>query len=150
MTTRDFPVDWAEMHRHARALAWKLQPLGPFKGMVAVTRGGMVPACIIARELNIKLIETVCISSYEDKSQRAPEVLKMIDGSGEGWLVVDDLADTGSTFALIRQHLPKAHYAAIYTKPQGRPLVDSWMLEVSQDTWIHFPWELDPPEGGTP
>ena len=40
---RMFPVSWTELHRDARALAWRLADLGPFKGLVAITRGGLVP-----------------------------------------------------------------------------------------------------------
>jgi len=54
---------------------------------------------------------------------------------------MDDLVDTGRTAAVLRQLMPKAHFAAIYAKPLGRPLVDTYVTEVSQDTWIYFPWE---------
>ena len=62
---RMFPVSWTELHRDARALAWRLADLGPFKGLVAITRGGLVPAAIVARELNLRLIDTVCCSTYD-------------------------------------------------------------------------------------
>lgn len=144
---KDFPVAWEEMHRNSKALAWKLlESKKKWKGIIAITRGGMVPACIIARELEILLVETFCISSYDVKNQGETHVLKMperAENDGEGWLVVDDLVDTGSTFKVARQHLPKAHYAAVYAKPEGVPTVDTFILEVSQDTWIHFPWDLE-------
>ena len=63
-------------------------------------------------------------------------------GDGEGWLIVDDLVDTGSTARVVRERLPKALFATIYAKPAGRPLVDTFITEVSQDTWILFPWDL--------
>ena len=56
-------------------------------------------------------------------------------------LIVDDLVDTGATARLVRDLLPEAHVAAVYAKPQGRPLVDTFITEVSQDTWIFFPWD---------
>ena len=68
-----FPVSWTELHRDARALAWRLADLGPFKGLVAITRGGLVPAAIIARELNLRLIDTVCCSTY-DRMERGAKV----------------------------------------------------------------------------
>jgi xanthine phosphoribosyltransferase len=37
--------------------------------------------------------------------------------------------------------LPKAHFATVYAKPMGRPQVDTYITEVSQDTWIFFPWD---------
>lgn len=143
---KDFPISWEEFHRHSKALAWRLHEKGKWKGIIAVTRGGLVPAAIIARELEIRMIETICISSYDHKDQREAQILKPAGadkGDGSGWLVIDDLADTGNTVKIIRQIMPKAHIATVYAKPAGLPLVDSYVTEVSQDTWIHFPWDIE-------
>ena len=148
-----FPVSWDQFHRDARALAWRLADKN-FSAMVAVTRGGMVPAAIIARELGLRVIETLAVSSYgagegvgPEQAQGELRILKPISRellatSGEGVLVVDDLVDTGATARLVRELLPKAHLATVYAKPAGRPLVDTFITEVSQDTWINFPWDL--------
>ena len=141
----DFPVSWEEFHRHSKALAWRLVEKGNWKGIIAVTRGGLVPAGIIARELDIKLIETFCISSYDHKDQRQAKILKSVEGTedGDGWLVIDDLVDTGNTAKIIREKLPKAHIATVYAKAEGLPMVDTYITEVSQNTWIHFPWDVE-------
>ncbi len=139
----DFPVSWDELHRTARALAYRLDSLGPFKGIVAITRGGLVPAAIVARELEIRLVDTVCISTYDHKDMGEANILKGIDGDGEGWLIIDDLVDTGKTAKIVREMLPKAHFATVFAKPAGRPLVDTFVTEVSQDTWILFPWDVE-------
>jgi xanthine phosphoribosyltransferase len=143
-----FPVSWDQFHRDARALAWRLHASGPFNSIVCITRGGLVPAAIVARELDVRLIETVCISSYEAiGTQGELKVLKEIAASiagndgGEGVLIVDDLVDTGKTARVVRDIIPKAHFATVYAKPMGRPLVDTFITEVSQDTWIFFPWD---------
>jgi xanthine phosphoribosyltransferase len=146
---KTFPVSWDELHRHAKALAWRLVELGPWQGIVAITRGGLVPAAIVARELDIRLVDTVCVASYEDGAKGAGvkgevTVLKTIVGDGDGYLIIDDLVDTGHTARVVRQLLPKAHFATVYAKPAGRPLVDSFVTEVSQDTWILFPWDIEP------
>ncbi len=141
---KTFPVSWEELHRHSKALAWRLMDGGPWQGLVAVTRGGLVPAAIVARELEIRLIETICISSYDDRAQGELRVLKEVPGDGEGWLIVDDLVDTGRTAQVVRDNLPKAHFATVYAKPAGRPLVETFITEVSQDTWILFPWDTEP------
>lgn len=141
---KTFPVSWEELHRNARALAWRLVELGPLQGVVAITRGGLVPAAIVARELEIRLIDTVCITSYDGREQGELSVLKTVEGDGEGWLIVDDLVDTGKTAQVVRDLLPKAHFATVYAKPAGRPLVDTFITEVSQDTWILFPWDTEP------
>jgi xanthine phosphoribosyltransferase len=143
-----FPVSWDQFHRDARALAWRLHSSGPFHSIVCITRGGLVPAAIVARELDVRLIETVCVSSYEAiGTQGALKVLKDIapgiagKNGGEGVLIVDDLVDTGKTARVVRDLIPKAHFATVYAKPMGRPLVDTFITEVSQDTWIFFPWD---------
>ena len=141
---RSFPVSWEELHRTARALAWRLIDLGPWRGIVAISRGGLVPAAIIARELDIRLVDTVCLASYDHQTQGDVAVLKALDGDGEGWLIIDDLVDTGRTAEMVRRMLPKAHFATVYAKPAGRPLVDTFVTEVSQDTWIYFPWDIEP------
>lgn len=141
---RYFPVSWNELHRDAKALAWRLADRGPWRGIVAVTRGGLVPAHIIARELDVRLIDTVCVSSYDDEILRESALLKRPEGDGEGWLVVDDLVDTGRTGRIVRELLPRAHFATVYAKPAGRPVVDTYVTEVSQDTWIMFPWDTEP------
>jgi xanthine phosphoribosyltransferase len=157
-----FPVSWDQFHRDARALAWRLAEAGPFEAIVCITRGGLVPAAIVARELGIRVIETVCVASYEHTTQGdlallktvAQEIVSVAGGRGRGVLIVDDLVDTGKTAKLVRELLPEAHFAAVYAKPLGRPMVDTFITEVSQDTWIYFPWDtglaFQPPirEGG--
>jgi xanthine phosphoribosyltransferase len=146
---KPFPVSWDQFHRDARALAWRLSDAGPFAALVCITRGGLVPAAIVARELGIRVIETVCVASYEHVNQGELKVLKTVarevtaagGGRGKGVLVIDDLVDTGQTARVVRELLPQAHFAAIYAKPMGRPLVDTFVTEVSQDTWIFFPWD---------
>ena len=139
-----FPVSWEELHRDARALAWRLAAGGPWERIIAVTRGGLVPAHIIARELDVRIVDTICVSSYDETTQREAQVLKTVEGDGAGCLIVDDLVDTGATGRIVRELLPKAHFATVYAKPAGRPIVDTFITEVSQDTWILFPWDTEP------
>lgn len=158
-----FPVSWDQFHRDARALTWRLSGHGPWSAIVAITRGGLVPAAIVARELDIRLIETICVASYHDYSSQgelkvmktvAEDLIAKTGPGGKGILIIDDLVDTGKTARVVRDMLPDAHFATVYAKPQGRPLVDTFITEVSQDTWIYFPWDMgltfQPPirEGG--
>ena len=76
-------------------------------------------------------------------AQGGVRVLKQVAGDGEGALLVDDLVDTGRTARTVREMLPEAFFATVYAKPEGRPLVDLFLTEVSQDTWIHFPWDTE-------
>ena len=144
-----FPVSWDQFHRDARALAWRLHAAGPFTAIVAITRGGLVPAAIVARELNVRLIETICIESYQEYTKQGelrlikPVAPDIMANRGKGVLIVDDLVDTGVTAKAVRALLPQAHFATVYAKPAGRPAVDTFITEVSQDTWILFPWDQE-------
>jgi xanthine phosphoribosyltransferase len=147
---KGFHVSWDQLHRDARALAWRLDGQGPdggtWRAVVAITRGGMAPAMIIARELDIRIVDTISVKSYDHQSQNEAKITKTPDasviGDGTGILVIDDLVDTGKTIEVVRKSMPKAHVATIYAKPMGRQQVDSFITEVSQDTWIFFPWDM--------
>ncbi len=147
---KGFHVSWDQLHRDARALAWRLDGNGPNGGawsaVVAITRGGMAPAMIIARELDIRIVDTISVKSYDQKSQAEPKIIKTPDSKvvrdGTGILVIDDLVDTGKTLESVRALMPKAHVATVYAKPLGRSQVDTFITEVSQDTWIFFPWDM--------
>ena len=147
MAEHYYTVSWDQLHRDSKALAWRLIERGPFRGIVAITRGGLIPAAIVARELEARLIETVSVVTYNEEQRGQPAVVKppaaAIAEAGEGWLIVDDLVDTGTTARVVRALLPKAHFATVYAKPKGRPLVDTFITEVSQDTWILFPWDTE-------
>jgi xanthine phosphoribosyltransferase len=147
---KGFHVSWDQLHRDARALAWRLDGKGPedghWRAVVAITRGGMAPAMIVSRELDIRTVDTVAVRSYHHQAQGEAEVLKAPDaalmGDGSGILVIDDLVDSGKTLELVRNMYPKAHFATVYAKPQGEPMVDTFITGVSQDTWIFFPWDM--------
>lgn len=149
MAAHYYTVTWDQLHGDARALAWRLIDRGPdegkFRGIVAITRGGLIPAAIIARELEIRLIDSVCVVTYDEEHRGTARITKppSVTGDGEGFLIIDDLVDTGSTARAVRKLLPKAHFATVYAKPAGRELVDSFVTEVSQDTWILFPWDTE-------
>ncbi len=147
---KGFHVSWDQIHRDARALAWRLDGHGPddgrWKAVVAITRGGMAPAMIVARELDIRTVDTISIKSYDHQTQSEPQVIKSPDmdlvGTGHGILIVDDLVDTGRTLEVVREIMPEAHVATVYAKPMGREQVNTYITEVSQDTWIFFPWDM--------
>jgi len=143
-------ISWVELHRDARYLSEVLHKKGPWKGIIAVTRGGLVPAALVARELDIRLVDTVCVTSYDAHAEGAAaqvqgdvQVLKSVSGDGGGYLLIDDLVDTGKTAQAVRKLLPKAHFACLYAKPAGRSIVDTFVKEFKQTKWIHFPWDIE-------
>jgi xanthine phosphoribosyltransferase len=146
MAQHYYTVSWDQLHRDSKALAWRLNAMQPFDGIVAITRGGLIPAAIIARELDCRLIETVSIVTYDEEKRGEPRITKppTAAGDGTGFLIIDDLVDTGTTARQVRALLPHAHFATVYAKPAGKELVDTFITEVSQDTWILFPWDTEP------
>jgi xanthine phosphoribosyltransferase len=144
--TATIVFSWDQIHRDASALAARLAGRGPFDTIAAITRGGLVPAAILAQELGITRVETICVSSYDDRTRGELAVLKGLSGDGAGMLVVDDLVDSGATARLVREMLPRAHVATLYAKPAGAPWADTWATDVDQHVWIVFPWEAPPRE----
>ena len=138
-------VSWEEIRRDSSTLADKVRARGPWEGIVAVARGGLVPAALVARALGLRRVETVSVAAYEGEKLGTPVIIKTpaAAGDGTGWLVIDDLVDTGTTMLLIRGLLPKAHVGVLYAKPAGRALADDFVREFPQDCWIDFPWEMD-------
>lgn len=143
-------VSWEEFHRLSRVLSERLlavRPPGgpPWRLLVAVTRGGLVPAAIVARELNLRVVDTLCIASYDERSRGQPQVLKAAgagDGEGCWW----------STTGRHRRHRPGDARAAAegplrhrLRQAGGPSLVDTFVAEIGQDTWIVFPWDQHPP-----
>ena len=98
---RMFPVSWTELHRDARALAWRLDGKGPdngaWKAVVGITRGGLVPAMIVARELDVRVVDTISVISYAHQDRGDAVMTKPpqsdLMGDGTGILIVDDLVE---------------------------------------------------------
>jgi xanthine phosphoribosyltransferase len=140
-------LSWDQFHADTRTLAQRLAEHGGFSAIAAVSRGGLFPAGVIARELGIRVIETICVVSYHEETTRGEiAVLKSLSEdilarpAGEV-LIVDDLVDTGRTAKVVRAQLPGAFFATVYAKPLGLPLVDAHVREIPQETWIYFPWD---------
>ncbi|HEA3246066.1 TPA: xanthine phosphoribosyltransferase, partial [Pasteurella multocida] len=138
-----YVVTWDMFQMHARKLSERLLPASQWKGIIAVSRGGLFPAAVLARELGIRHIETVCIASYHDHVEQGElKVLHRAEGDGEGFIVVDDLVDTGNTARAIRDMYPKAKFVTVFAKPAGAALVDDYVIDIPQNTWIEQPWDL--------
>lgn len=145
-------LTWDDVCQDAIALGEKLrdhpsQNGRPWKGIIAIPRGGLFPAAIVSRVLNIHMIETFCMNSYDFQDQgdltifKEPQWDLLEDRDGDGYIVLDDLSDTGKTFEYVRNQLPKAHFACAYVKPRGKDQADTYVHEVEQDTYIYHPWE---------
>lgn len=137
-------VSWDEVQSLCRKLAARIHAERPdLIRILAITRGGLFPAGILARELNIKLIETVGMESYNGMEQGSDvQILKEFNQRfSHNVLVVDDLADTGRTLKELKKSLVKPVVVTLFAKPQGLEMVDYYAEEVPQDTWVRFPWD---------
>ncbi|MFA7275744.1 MAG: xanthine phosphoribosyltransferase [Pseudobdellovibrionaceae bacterium] len=140
---REKYVSWDDIQMLCRGLAHKIHAERPdLTKMLAITRGGLFPAGILARELGIRTIETIGIGSYDEQDRGLPQILKDAQSAYlEDVLVVDDLADTGNTLKMLKQKLIKPVVVTLFVKPEGAPFVDYYAEEVPQSTWVRFPWD---------
>lgn len=114
--------------------------------VLTVTRGGLIPAGLLAYKLGIRSFETVNVRSYLDKKRGNFEILNPINETiihKKDVIIIDDLSDTGQTFEQLREFFPNAVTACLYAKPLGEKVTDVFARSIPQDTWITFPWDTD-------
>ncbi len=114
-----------------------------WEGILAITRGGLVPAGILSQFMDIRRIEVINLKSYDEKCQGQLEQLNVpsVPNGGENWLVIDDVSDSGETLRFVRKTYPKAVFLTLTSKPKGEDAVDFYVKIFPQDVWIKFPWE---------
>lgn len=136
-------LTWPDINILSKQLADTLQEK-KWVGILAITRGGLIPAGILAQKLGIRRIETINIQSYNQENNQE-DALRLntpnIQNEGENWLVVDDLVDSGLTIRAVKKLFPKAEFAVLVAKPNGQPMADYYVKDVAQNIWIIFPWE---------
>ncbi|XBC43531.1 MAG: xanthine phosphoribosyltransferase [Buchnera aphidicola (Meitanaphis flavogallis)] len=143
--SKKYIVTWDMLQIYARKLAYKLLPATQWEGIIAVSRGGLIPSALLARELNIRFIDTICISSYDHNRLRDLKILKhtSIKNINESKIIiVDDLVDTGGTGQIIRYMYSKATFVSIFAKPMGKLLVDKYIIDIPQKVWVEQPWDM--------
>lgn len=145
-------LTWRDIHQaiftlQDRLLSTLVAPVDKYT-FVAVSRGGLIPMGLLAYQMNIRDIETVCVQSYTNRENKLDtfQIIKPFSkrvARKEHVVVIDDLSDTGQTFRQLRQFLPDAHYASLYTKPDGAAYTDTYTKSVAQNMWLVFPWDVD-------
>ena len=121
--------------------------------VIAVARGGLLPAGALAYALGLKLSDAINVEFYTDVHETLPDPIllaPMLDIEaikGKKLLVVDDVADSGRTLALVlellRKHGAEAQSAVIYAKSAS--IIDPDFVWKRTDQWIVFPWSAEPP-----
>lgn len=135
-------LSYDDVEKACLALAQKIRAEQiPVRRIVAITRGGMLPACILAQYLNIREIHALAIASYDEKGHHAisEKVLPDVPDS-DTTLFVDDLVDSGQTAAYVAKNWPHARFCAPFTKLSGALSAQN----VPADAWVIFPWETKP------
>jgi len=143
LETKKLFITWDEFHAHSKQLSNMLRDLKSWDKLVCIARGGLAPASLLSRYLDITYVDTICMSSYDDKtdSHQDLEIIKSLTSTDSNILVIDDLVDSGKSIAAARKMLPNAHFATIYGKPNGIKQIDTYLIDIPQSTWIVFPWE---------
>lgn len=139
---KKYIVTWDMLHIYTKILAKRLYNKKSWKGIFAVSRGGLVPCSILSRELGIRYIDTICISSYKNMLYKKLKIIKKVQSIGKDILIIDDLVDTGRTAKIVRKIYPKSFFVTIFAKPLGFSYVDDYIIDIPQDTWIEQPWDM--------
>lgn len=138
-------ISWDDFHQDVQNLANKIREKGNFNRIVAICRGGLLPAGILSYELDIRRCDSINIQSYDhyqsrdDISISEDHNLQNID---ENTLIVDDLSDSGRTFQVVEKLFPKAFRVCVYVKPRGEKIANLYARSLP-DKWVVFPWDVD-------
>ncbi len=147
-------MDWELFGLATRALAQAVVDSG-FEPdvVVAVARGGLPAGGAVAYALGTKAVATLNVEFYTGVDERLadpvvlPPLLDTAALAGQRALLVDDVADTGETLALVQrllvEHCAQVRTAVLYAKPHS--VVDPDVVWRRTDRWITFPWSALPP-----
>lgn len=138
-------ISWTEFHQDVKNLCKKIkQSDRKYNKIVAISRGGFIPAGIIAYELDIRNTSVVNIISYNGAEQTKLEKIDNLEIVGkvdDKTLIIDDLSDSGQTIKVMRQNFPKGTYVTIYAKEKGKSFPDIYE-KAMPDKWLVFPWDI--------
>lgn len=112
--------------------------------LVAVSRGGLIPAQLIAYKLNIRDIRVMKLISYDEDNVRQEikdiSTDRLFDGADVYF--IDDLADSGATVRYIRKKFPTARLCCLLEKTCCNKHPDITACEgIKENTWVIFPWD---------
>ena len=150
MTITKEYLSWSQIEMMVEQLAGPMRGRA-FDAMLAVTRGGLVPAGLMAYHLGIRNILVAAVQFYTSVGQRAdaPTFLQFPADpflSGQTVLIVDDIWDSGKTISAVKQRVLAAGgtpvVAVLHYKPTASLFADNPDYYVAAtDAWIVYPWE---------
>lgn len=149
-------MSWDEVGRAARSLAEAVHASGYRPDIIlAVARGGLIPAAAVAYALGVKNTYTMNVEFYTDVDQRLdvpmvlPPVPDLVEVADADLLIVDDVADTGRTLEVVQAFcggkVASVRTAVFYEKDQSTVRCDYVWRRTN--SWITFPWSAEPPVG---
>lgn len=141
---------WSQIYRMLMRIAERIRK-DNFKPdvIVGVSRGGWPPARVLSDLLENPNLANVRVEFYvgvaETKGEPTLTQPISVKVAGKKVLVVDEVADTGKSLQLIKEHLQKegateVRIATVYLKPWSIITPDYYAKETSR--WIVFPWEV--------
>ncbi|QCI26729.1 xanthine phosphoribosyltransferase [Buchnera aphidicola (Thelaxes californica)] len=139
---KKYIVTWDMLQLYTLKLAKKIIRIRQWEGIVAISRGGLIPAALLARELGVRFVDTICISSYEHNCKGNIKIIKKTKDYGKNIIIVDDLIDTGSTAKIVKSLYPHSYFVVVFAKPKGKLLIDNYVISVDQNIWIEPPWDM--------
>ena len=138
-------ITWDEFHQDVKNLCKKIKDTGQeFNKIVAISRGGFIPAGIIAYELDIRNSAVINISTYVgSKHLKINEVSnpQSVGKVDEKTLIIDDISDSGQTFEIMRRTFPNGKFVTVYAKEKGVSQADIFEKQVPEK-WVVFPWDI--------
>jgi hypoxanthine phosphoribosyltransferase len=148
-------LSWNDIHGDCDLLAQEIQNKfqeSKFDLIIGVSRGGLIPACILSHILDIPKVLSIGLSSYnkskEQKSISCYQHIQPHDLFGKKILFVDELCDSSSTLKYLKDQYGcfediDMHTAVLYVKEKAWFVPDYFVKKVPQEEWIKFPYETE-------
>jgi hypothetical protein len=146
-------LSWTDVDKLIIGMMPRLQAFG-YDLVIAITRGGIVPAAIISERLAIQQVLVASVDFYEDKEHDLdwPVFMQFPTDSflrGKDALIVDDIWDRGKQVMSVTERVKyaggRSRSAVLHYKPQRSQFPDKKpdFYAVATEDWIIYPWDAE-------
>lgn len=146
-------ITWDEVYSLCRELVRQLRKANfQIDIIVAIARGGYVPGRLLSDMLGIHDLTCFKMEHYEGAYKQHEAFVKYplnADINGRNVLLLDDVCDSGDTFAVGIEHIRhcgtvnEMHTAALHLKTVSKFIPDFYVEEVSEWRWLIYPWAVN-------